>query len=62
RFVQQVADTKRVDLFASYATKLANRPVQLRLNWQNATDANYRDRRGYFVQPSTLQFSAETRF
>ncbi|MBL9185897.1 MAG: TonB-dependent receptor plug domain-containing protein [Opitutaceae bacterium] len=62
RFVQQVEDPMRLDLFARYATKLAGRPVHLRLNWQNATDENYRDRRGYFVQPSTLQFTAETRF
>ena len=62
RFVQQVADPRRVDLFAAYRTKIAGRDTSLRLNWQNATDANYRDRRGYFVQPSTLQFSAQTRF
>lgn len=62
RFVQQVADPRRVDLFAAYRTKLAGRETSLRLNWQNATDANYRDRRGYFVQPSTLQFTASIRF
>ena len=62
RFVQQVADPVRVDLFTSYKTKLAGRATSVRVNWQNATDANYRDRRGYFVQPSTLQISAEMRF
>jgi len=62
RFVQQVADPVRVDLFASYKTKLAGRATSVRVNWQNATDANYRDRRGYFVQPSTLQLTAEMRF
>lgn len=62
RFVQQVDDPVRLDLFAAYRTKLAGRDTSFRLNWQNANDANYRDRRGYFVQPSTLQFSAETRF
>lgn len=62
RFVQQVADPVRVDLFAGYKTKLAGRATSVRVNWQNATDANYRDRRGYFVQPSTLQLTAEMRF
>ena len=62
RFVQQVADPVRVDLFASYKTKLLGRATSVRVNWQNATDADYRDRRGYFVQPSTLQLTAEMRF
>jgi iron complex outermembrane receptor protein len=62
RFIQQVEDPERLDLFVGYATKFASRPLTLRLNWQNATDADYRDRRGYFVPRSTLQFTAETRF
>ncbi len=62
RYIQQVADPVRVDLFASYRRKILDHDTSLRLNWQNATDANYRDRRGYFVQPSTLQFTMEVRF
>ena len=62
RFVQQVPDPVRVDLFASYKTKLLGRATSVRVNWQNATDADYRDRRGYYVQPSTLQLTAEMRF
>jgi hypothetical protein len=58
RFVQQVADPVRVDLFASYKTKLAGRATSVRVNWQNATNANYRDRRGYFVQPSAAAASS----
>ena len=62
RFVQQVDDPVRVDLFAGYKTKLLGRATNVRVNWQNATNADYRDRRGYFVQPSTLQLTAEMRF
>ena len=62
RFVQQVSDPVRLDLFASYKTKLLGRATSVRVNWQNVTDADYRDRRGYFVQPSTLQLTAEMRF
>ena len=62
RFIQETSDPTRVDLFVGYKTKLAGRPTSLRLNWQNVTDADYRDRRGYFVQPSTLQLTAEIRF
>jgi len=62
RFIQQTGNPTRLDLFVAYQTKLVGRPASLRLNWQNATDADYRDRRGYFVQPSTVQFTAELRF
>lgn len=62
RFVQQVDDPVRIDLFAAYKTKLIGRDTTFRLNWQNATNADYRDRRGYFVVPSTLQFSTDIRF
>ena len=62
RFIQETSDPTRVDLIVGYKTKLAGRPTSLRLNWQNVTDADYRDRRGYFVQPSTVQFTAEIRF
>jgi len=49
-------------LFASYRTQLIGRDTSFRLNWQNVTNADYRDRRGYFVIPSTLQFTAEVNF
>ncbi|MFM8617543.1 MAG: TonB-dependent siderophore receptor [Opitutaceae bacterium] len=62
RFIRQESDPVRLDLFAGYRAKWAGRETALRLNWQNVTNAGYRDRRGYFVIPSTLQFSAETRF
>ncbi len=62
RFIREESDPVRVDLFASYRTKVLGREAGFRLNWHNVTNADYRDRRGYFVQPSTLQFSAETRF
>ncbi len=62
RFIRQESDPVRVDLFASYRTKWFGRETGLRVNWHNITNADYRDRRGYFVQPSTLQLSAETRF
>lgn len=62
RFIRQESAPVRIDLFASYRAKWLGRETGLRLNWQNITNADYRDRRGYFVQPSTLQFSAETRF
>ena len=52
----------RVDLFASYRTRLFERDTSFRVNWQNITNADYRDRRGDFVQPSTLQLTAEMRF
>jgi hypothetical protein len=62
RFIQETSNPTRVDLFVGYKTKLAGRPTSLRVNWQNATDATYRDRRGFFVPPSTLQLTAEVRF
>ena len=62
RFIRQEKDPVRVDLFASYRTKLAGRDTSFRVNWQNVTNADYRDRRGYFVIPSTVQFTAEVRF
>jgi len=62
RFIQQTGNPTRLDLFVGYRTTLAGRPTSLRLNWQNVTDENYRDRRGYFVAPSTVQFNAEMRF
>lgn len=62
RFIRQESDPVRLDLFVGYRAKWAGRETGLRLNWQNVTNADYRDRRGYFVAPSTLQFSAETRF
>jgi iron complex outermembrane receptor protein len=62
RFIQETSNPTRVDLFVGYKTKLAGRPTSFRVNWQNATDATYRDRRGFFVQPSTLQLTAEVRF
>lgn len=62
RFIQQEKDPVRVDLFASYRTKLIGRDTSFRLNWQNVTNADYRDRRGYFVIPSTLQFTIEVKF
>jgi len=62
RFIRQESDPVRLDLFVGYRAKWGGRETGLRLNWQNVTNADYRDRRGYFVAPSTLQFSAETRF
>jgi hypothetical protein len=62
RFIREESDPVRIDLFASYRAKWLGRETGLRVNWQNITNADYRDRRGYFVQPSTLQFTVETRF
>ena len=62
RFIREESNPVRIDLFASYRTKLLGRETGFRVNWHNVTNADYRDRRGYFVVPSTLQMSAETRF
>jgi iron complex outermembrane receptor protein len=62
RFIQQEKDPVRIDLFAAYRTKIAGRDTGFRVNWQNVTDADYRDRRGYFVIPSTLQFTLDLKF
>jgi outer membrane receptor protein involved in Fe transport len=62
RFIRQEENPWRIDLFATYRTKLVGRDTTFRVNWQNITNEDYRDRRGYFVIPSTLQFTIETRF
>jgi iron complex outermembrane receptor protein len=60
RLIRENGDPTRLDLFVGYRTKLAGRDVKLQANWYNAADANYLDRRGYIVQPSTLTFTLET--
>lgn len=61
RKVLETSDPQRLDLFASYRTKLFERPVDFRANWQNATDEVYRDRRGKYVIPSTVVLSISAR-
>ena len=61
RKVLETSDPRRVDLFASYRTKFFARPVHFRVNWQNATDESYRDRRGKYVMPSTVVLSLSTK-
>ncbi len=62
RFVREEGDPTRLDLFAAYRTKLAGYDTTFRVNWQNVTNELYRDRRAYFVTPSTVQFTAQLRF
>jgi iron complex outermembrane receptor protein len=57
----ETTDPQRVDLFASYRRKLFDRPVNLRVNWQNATDEVYHDRRGLYVIPSTVIVSCSVK-
>jgi hypothetical protein len=61
RKVLETSDPRRVDLFASYRAKFFARPVHFRVNWQNATDESYRDRRGKYVMPSTVVLSLSTK-
>ena len=62
RFVTEEGDPFRVDLFAAYRTEIAGKDARIRLNWQNATNSAYRDRRAYFVAPSTLSLTTEFTF
>lgn len=57
RKARELSDPKRLDLFISYRTKVFARPVNIRANWQNATDEVYHDRRGLYVIPSTVVLS-----
>jgi iron complex outermembrane receptor protein len=60
RLIRENGNPTRLDLFAAYRTKLAGQDVKFQANWYNAADANYLDRRGYIVQPSTMTLSVDT--
>lgn len=60
RKIEEKGDPTRLDLFVARRLTLAGREVRLQANWYNATDANYLDRRGYIVQPSTFTFTIDT--
>jgi iron complex outermembrane receptor protein len=62
RKIEEKGDPTRVDLFIAKRMKLAGREFKAQANWYNATDANYLDRRGYIVQPSTLTFTLDTKW
>jgi hypothetical protein len=54
RLVVEPGDPARLDLFAAYRTKIRDIDTKFQVDWQNVTDADYLDRRGYFVQPSNV--------
>ncbi len=62
RKIEEKGDPTRVDLFIAKRMKVAGREFKAQANWYNATDANYLDRRGYIVQPSTLTFTLDTKW
>jgi iron complex outermembrane recepter protein len=62
RFVEEKSDPTRLDLYAAYRFKIGKHNTRLQANWQNAANAFYMDRRGYFVAPSTFSLTAEVRF
>ncbi|MEO7796303.1 MAG: TonB-dependent receptor [Opitutaceae bacterium] len=62
RLVRENNDPTRLDLFAAYNTKLGRYDLRIQANMQNATNALYVDRLGYFVQPSTFTLSVDLRF
>ncbi len=59
RFIREEGDPTRLDLFAAYDHRLMGVDTRYQLNWYNATDEDFLDRRGYRVQPSTLTLSVD---
>lgn len=61
RLVAEPGNPQRLDLFASYDFAISDRNACCRLNWQNATDRLYQDRRGKFVSPSMVSLTLSLR-
>lgn len=62
RFIRENGDPTRLDLFAAYRTKVFGTETKFQANWYNVADANYLDRRGYIVQPSTITLTVDARW
>lgn len=62
RFIREEGDPTRLDLFAAYNTRAFGHDTRFQLNWNNVTNADYLDRRGYVVLPSTVTLSAEMKW
>ncbi len=62
RFVREEGDPFRVDLFAAYRTEIGGKPTRFQINWQNANNNTYRDRRAFFVTTSTISLTADMTF